>query len=239
MKIAHNYVSDGKTIKSHSANSKFNETQEILISLFEKIQPKRIIETGTYVGKGSTRIISMALETNNITNSVFYSIEVNPEYYRQAKKNVKKLWGNIILVNGLSIPRSYLPTKESIKQKTVKDRRHIFVDHERGRRVDLYYKETNFPDVEEDCLGKLIKEGNPDFVLLDSAGHVGNIEFQYLISLLEQPCHIALDDIYHIKHYDDFEMARKDNRFEIVCESKERFGFGVLYFKPTQNILWK
>jgi len=221
MKIAHDYEKNGIIVKSTSI-------QDILIDLFSKIRPKRIIETGTYLGLGSTQMISIALEENNITDVEFYSIEVNPEYYEQAKKNVRK---NVILINGLSVPFNHLPNKNIIKQETINIKEDFFIDHAIGQRVNLYYKETNFPDAKDDYLGKLIRIKQPDFVLLDSAGHIGTREFQYLISLLKKSCYIALDDINHIKHYANFEMAKRDNRFKIIYETKEKFGFGILQYR--------
>jgi hypothetical protein len=81
--------------------------------------------------------------------------------------------------------------------------------------------------VPDDLLGGCLREfgGRPDFVLLDSAGHMGHIEFAYLLSQLTGPCHIALDDIRHIKHHRSFRQIQSNPRFELLVSSNEKFGF--------------
>src|SRR5207248_1789299 len=101
-------------------------------------------------------------------------------------------------------------------------------------RADLYHRETDFPGVQDDMLGRCIKEcnGRPDFVLLDSAGHIGYQEFSYLVKLLEGPCVIALDDVYHIKHHKSLQQIQSDPRFNILALSREKFGFCFVEFSP-------
>jgi len=204
--------------------------------LFAKIRPGKIIETGTYMGTGTTAAIASSLRRLGITDARFYTIEVNPEHYKQAAANLAKAGHNVTVLNGLSIPRRLLPTLEQIEEKCVRNIEFddIFVDHKENERAGLYYTETNF-DVPDDLLGECLEkfDNQPDFVLLDSAGHMGNIEFNYLLSRLRGPCYIALDDIYHIKHYKSLLQIQKDSRFEMITRSKEKFGFCIVRFTPV------
>lgn len=205
--------------------------------LFERHRPRRIIETGTYLGTGTTGIICSTLQRLGINDAAFYSIEVNPAHYRKAVANLAARGHAPRLLNGLSVPRSLLPTREQIEQAYVNDPppARIFVDHDERKRVDLYYRETDFPHLPDDllsqCLGAF--DGRPDFVLLDSGGHMGNVEFCYTIERLRGECLVALDDIRHVKHYRSFAQLQADPRFELLVQSPEKFGFCLARFTPT------
>lgn len=207
-------------------------------SLFKTLKPLKLIETGTYCGVGSTAVIAGALRDCQITGHKFYSIEVNPLYHNTAFENLTQsgMIKYVTLVNGLSLPRKCLPSIEEIEEKFVKNVEFtdIFVDHPEGQRAQNYYGEVSFDGVPDDLLGVYLKEFDyrPDFVMLDSAGHLGTVEFHYVLSLIKGQCVIALDDIYHVKHYKNFLDAQNDPRFEILASSKEKFGFCTLRFTP-------
>jgi len=229
--VAEDYVKTGIKVDEESSFG------TAIQKLFTKIRPKKIIETGTYLGTGTTTIIAKSLEALGI-KAIFYTIEVNPQNYAQAKEYFKKKNINVHALNGLSVPRSILPSKKEIVSKTITDADYdgIFVDHKEERRVELYYNETNFPDVPDNLLYLCLKsfDYRPDFVLLDSGGHIGNIEFNHLVEHLQDPCYIALDDIYHVKHHKSFRQIQTDPRFKLVMASKEKFGFCIAKFTPTE-----
>jgi len=244
VKVAADYVPTGIKV---GAESSFGAK---IRDLFSKIRPKKIIETGTYLGTGTTTIITKSLQTLGIDDAMFFTIEVNPQNHARAKKYFETNNIKVNALNGLSVPRAMLPSREEISQKTITDVDYdgIFVDHKQENRVELYYSETDFPDVPDNLLYKCLKmfDFRPDFVLLDSGGHMGNIEFNCLIEHLQCPCYIALDDIYHIKHHKSFRQIQSDSRFELVTASKEKFGFCIAKFTPlptflkkdVENILW-
>lgn len=207
--------------------------------IISEIRPTRIIETGTYLGTGSTFAIASTLRKLKINDVLFFTIEVNPKHYEQALMNLRKLrrQGYVIPLNGLSIPRTMLPSLQEIELLLKDIPEGIFVDHSENQCIMLYYRETDFSDVADDLLGACLKIFNyrPQFVLLDSAGHIGNIEFNYLLGKLKGECYIALDDIYHIKHYKSFLQIQSDPRFEIVVHSKEKFGFTIAKFNPIRD----
>ena len=208
-----------------------NEFKESVSKLISERQPQKIIETGTFLGTGTTKIILDSLDSLGKEYKMF-SIEVNPDYYKKACENL--IGRNIKIINGLSIPAKLLPTEqqteswiESLKEKD------IFVDHQEKDRITLYNKECDF-EVPNNCLEVCMSIFNyePDLLVLDSAGHVGYIEFQYVRSLLNKPCIFILDDVYHIKHNKSLEfMLQNEDRFKIIKLSSEKFGFVIAEYK--------
>src|SRR3954471_12479877 len=55
---------------------------------FEQVRPRRIIETGTYRGQGTTTAIATALRDLGLHDAVFHSIEVNPKHFQRAAENL-------------------------------------------------------------------------------------------------------------------------------------------------------
>jgi predicted O-methyltransferase YrrM len=230
VRVAADYVQSGTHVETQSSFGA--EIRE----LFAKIRPRKIIETGTYLGTGTTTIIARALEALGIYDAAFYTIEVNPQHYARAKEHLAANNFKVHALNGLSVPRSVLPDRDQIARRTITDVDYdgIFADHSEEDRVALYYEETDFPGVGDDLLYTCLKQFDfkPDFVLLDSAGHMGSIEFDYLIENLQGECTIALDDIYHVKHHRSFQKIQEDQRFQLIVHSKEKFGFCIARFTP-------
>lgn len=217
-----------------SAQSEFGER---IRDLFKTLKPRRLVETGTYHGTGTTTIIAQALRDLGLTEATFFSIEVNPKNYSRALGHITQEGLNVRLLNGLSVPRSVLPSRQEIEERLVKKviADQLIVDHEPEARVDLYFRETDYPHLPDDMLGYVLNEfGNKlDFALLDSGGHMGHVEFKYLISKLIGPCWLALDDINHVKHHLSFAEMQSDPRFTIDAVSQEKFGFCIARFTPT------
>lgn len=207
--------------------------------LFVRTRPEKILETGTFMGTGTTAVIARALRDLALDDAVFYSIEVNPGLHALARRNLEKegLLGCVTLLNGLSVPRSLLPTREEIEMRTVREPQAVslYVDHPENDRVENYFRETDFPGVAEDLLGKVLGvfSFSPDFVLLDSGGHMGYVEFDYVVGLLKGPCYVMLDDIRHVKHYRSFARLSADPRFEVVVAADEKAGFCLARFTPA------
>ncbi|HTY57971.1 MAG TPA: glycosyltransferase [Bacteroidota bacterium] len=226
----------GEDITAVHADSQFART---IRDLFARVKPKKILETGTFMGTGTTAVIAGALKECAINDARFYSIEVNPGLHGLARQNLERagLLGYVTLLNGLSVPRSLLPTKEDIEKRTVHEAGNapLYVDHAVGERVEKYFMETDFPDVAEDLLGRVLGVfgAEPDFVLLDSGGHMGNVEFKYLLGKLKGPCYLMLDDINHVKHHASFVELSADPRFEVITAMNEKAGFCLARFTPA------
>lgn len=233
LKVAEEYVKNGMVVSDDSAFS------EAIRRIVQQVRPQKIIETGTYLGRGTTAILAEALRVAGL-KATFFTIEVNPKYHAQARAYLESKGYSVKPLCGLSIPRRLLPDREQISFSLlqVAGEESIFVDHPDSVRAERYYQETDFPNVPDDLLGRCLEafDGRPDFVLLDSAGHLGWIEFQYLLERLKGPCILALDDIYHVKHYRSFQRMQKDKRFEILTVSKEKFGFCIARFDPQRTV---
>lgn len=216
----------GKNLTAVQKNSEFERDLRALIT---KIKPRFIVETGTYLGQGTTRIIASALKDAGLNDTKFFSCECNPEHHRQALENLTSsgLLNLVRPLHGVSVPRSLLPDETAIRTETIDNiGGNVFVDHHEENRIKLYLNETNYPAIAEDLLGACLRqcEGQPDLLLLDSAGHMGNVEFNYVLSLLRAPCYLALDDIRHVKHARSIEQMRDDPRFEYISVTEEKFG---------------
>jgi hypothetical protein len=182
----------------------------------------RIIETGTYHGTGTTRAILDGVARHENRPVSFVSIEVNPYNYQMALSNNKGQ--PVTILNGLSIPKSLLPKKEQIEFNDYSD--EVIVDHFPHNRAELYYKETGF-EVPDKQLDKalLLTSYYPNLVVLDSAGHIGTIEFDYLMGKVKGEFYLALDDTRHVKHSKTVEKIENNpGQFQIVFETDEKFG---------------
>jgi ADP-heptose:LPS heptosyltransferase len=192
-----------------------------------------ILETGTYLGEGTTKIIASTLKELNLKNHNFYSIEVNPDFHRQADMNLKKagLRDYVHLMNGFSVPYHLLPSKIDIFNTCVKEieNKNIIVDHMEQCRVNKYCNEINFSNLPYNRIEIALEKMNnkPNVILLDSAGCMGFIEFKYLMSLLKWACYIFLDDTKHVKHYKSLEYIKQCTKFDWLYESNEKFGFCI------------
>lgn len=214
-------------------NSEFENAIKNIISA-EK--PLKLIETGTYQGTGSTYIIASQLKELKL-NSTFFSIECyigNAGYARCFLKS-KKLEEYVKVLYGLSIPKNFLPTSKQIEEylESLKEK-DLFVDHNSEDRVKNYSQEVSVTTSTDNLLLYCFEYFNysPEFILLDSAGHLGFIEFKYVLSLLKHPCVIALDDTNHIKHFESMRFMKQSKNFQMITESNEKFGFCIAKFLP-------
>ncbi len=231
---AEQYVS----MSVHGATRFEHELRE----LFRTLRPQTVIETGTFLGQGTTSIIWRAVHDLGLTTDIT-TIEVNPEHHRLACEHFKANAMNVRAELGLSIPRSKLPDMDAITEEFVIEadscNGRIYYDHDEASRATRYFSETAF-DVPENLLeAALARCGyRPDFVLLDSAGHIGFAEFQHLLTLLKGSCHLMLDDINHCKHARTMQEIRRDPRFKILVESDEKFGFAIVRYTHVDQLIY-
>lgn len=200
-------------------------------------KPRRIVETGTFYGDGSTRIIVNALSEAGVHDYEFYTIEVDPVRAEGARKNLADT--RVVVLNGLSVRHDMLLGPEAIGSECAEaEEQGMTVDYPEHERRERYHDETDFKDRPEELLAKALArfDGKPDFVLLDSAGHLGLIEFKYLLERLSGGCVIALDDIKHVKHYKSSRLIKADPRFTVLREDMDdRFGFLIARFEPNSG----
>lgn len=210
MQIAQNIMPNGMAAQSDFC--------EAITNLIKTNKLKKIIETGCYMGEGTTAAIAEAL----LGDEQVYSIEVNPKYYEAARK--KHSGTNINFYLGLSIGRSDVPNSFTFD---VHD--NIIIDHLDHNRNILYKQEISFK-VPDNMLGKALDKLNnrPDLVILDSAGHIGLQEFKYLMDRIEPGFFLALDDTNHVKHYRTYQIV-DEMESELIFSTNQGFGSRIYW----------
>lgn len=212
-------------------------------SLASKNKIQIIIESGTYLGNGSTKILAENFE--NIEK--IFTCEVNKEFYKTAKKNLKK-YKNVKCLNGRTVP--YKDAIDFIQNDSIFNELEkypeIFIDDIINPR-EFYIKEikgflntreslTNrfFFNKNDNLLTHLI-EKNIDksmMIVLDSSGGIGFFEFKLVKEKLKnKPYYILLDDIHHLKHFRSYNEIKKNKHFKIIEEDYEN-GWALSQYSP-------
>lgn len=208
---------------------------------------RKVVETGTFRGCGTSSILAGALaETGGDVE--MHTIEVNPKNHRAARRHFQaKGWlrgsgwipwrkqGFLRAWCGLSLARSELPSPQAIRSRCQEaEKKGLYVDFAEDRREEDYSRETGFRG-KEDLLRKCLAlvGQRPDLVLLDSAGHVGWEEFLIFCKEVKGPCWLVLDDVFHVKHAASLEAMQKDPRFRIHRLEREKFGYCLAWFDPA------
>jgi hypothetical protein len=216
-----------KTAPANNMSVTGGDFRDSMTAIIQERRPRSIIETGTYLGLGTTKIIAEALEGDY----QFFTIEANPYSYGEACRNLSQ-YPKIRILNGYSVPQRLMPTREGLIQWLRElGSLDIYVDFQEDERIDCYMREGGH-NVPYDMLGVCMRYLRPDLVVLDSAGHMGFIEFCYVRSLLVSPCLFVLDDTNHVKHYQSLEWIKSDPHFTLLKESDEKFGFCIAGYKP-------
>ena len=180
----------------------------------------KVIETGTYMGQGTTRAVINGLLQHKLPFH-FISIEINPDHHAIAQKNIGKIQG-VELWNGRSITKDH--PLISTDFSALPD--HVIIDHLPEYRTALYEKEVDF-DVPENLLQKAVDffDGKPELVILDSAGHYGWAEFNAILALINAPFILALDDTNHGKHWSSVQILKSTPEiFQVIFETNDKFG---------------
>lgn len=228
--LPQNFINTAITV---TANSPFADA---IRAEFHRRKPKKIIETGTFEATGTTWIIHMAMYEAGITDADFITMECNHINYGKALGNINQRQMRVRAFLALSVPRWMLPTKRQIQTDCVETVRDgVFIDFYDQDRAEQYWNETANPMIPDDFLGMSMAwfGGRPDFVLMDSSGHLGKIEFDYLMTLMKGPCTIALDDTLHFKNIDSLAAAKADPRFSVIAEGPDKFGWALVRFDPV------
>jgi len=214
-----------KTAQGHCMAVDGTDFRDSVTAIIRERHPKRIIESGTYIGLGSTKIVADALGDDYYK---FFTIESNPAAYAEACNNLQK-YPNIRVCSGYSVPRKILPSEdEVIAWLDALKNEDVFVDFQEHERVACYMREAGW-QVPDDLLRICLRAFGycADLIVLDSSGHLGFIEFNYVLSLLRSPCIFVLDDTKHVKHFQSLAQIKADSQFNLIKESDEKFGFCI------------
>lgn len=207
--------------------------RESVTAIIRERKPKRIIETGTYLGLGTTKVVADALHALGEPYQ-FLTIEANPSSFAEACHNLGTYYPAVRALNGYSIPKTMLPSEEElIAWLGSFGAEDVYVDFQDHERVECYMNEAGHL-VTDDLLRVCLRAFGycADLIVLDSSGHLGFIEFNYVLSLLRSPCIFVLDDTKHVKHFQSLAQIKADSRFNLIKESDEKFGFCIAEWRP-------
>ncbi|RRA98718.1 hypothetical protein [Larkinella rosea] len=221
---------------SMSTDERFKQT---LRNLFRQHRISYIIESGTFIGTGSTRTIAQAIPKNRPPES-YFTVEANLAFHTLSRFNlmrwnfIKPLWGNTIarqdavrfiqqdeaLHHHERYPDVYIDTTDNPVQ--------FYTDEVEGRlgnnliiNLVAWFGNT-FLTRRENLLKELLQQYGHEkpLVILDSAGGMGWLEYQTVRDTLRgKPYWLILDDIHHLKHFRSFEDVKTRADFRIIDSS--------------------
>jgi hypothetical protein len=220
-----------------------------LRAVIGQYNPHVVIETGTYLGTGSTRLIAEAFGQN--PPEKFFTIEIARRHYQLARRNLADL-KFVTVLWGLSVDREqaeqFLRNDPLLREARQYD---IEVENPEDP-VSFYLKELSDGEagVAEQGDEAMAADVAPDSVLeyllgeyrdrfpliaLDSAGGIGWLEFQLVMHVQQGlPFLLLLDDINHVKHYRSMLYVQSAPEFSIIdCDMKD--GWLIAVFNPRQD----
>lgn len=217
---------------------------EALRAAVRRYSPPVVVETGTYMGTGSTRMIAEAFAPD--APEKFHTIEISRRCYDIARRNLAHL-AFVEVLWGLSVERgraedflrgdSFLLEAErlGIEVERPEDPVGFYLGEISTDRVSAWdsecYREPVAPD---NLLGKLLpqyKHRRP-FIALDSAGGLGWLEFQEVLRMQEGlPFVLFLDDVNHVKHYRSLKYVESSPEFRMIdCDVSH--GWALASYEP-------
>ncbi|MCW3115880.1 MAG: hypothetical protein JWR18_4276 [Segetibacter sp.] len=195
-----------------------------------------IIESGTYLGTGSTVVLANAFENSSAFEKL-YTCEVNWTFYKEAKKNLQK-FSKVVCLYGRTVSfkdaHEFILSDDVLKNHSLYP--EIYIDDIEDP-TKFYLNELNgglgvsnklrwtdklrkyLEPFKEGLLQELIKqnENKTYLIVLDSAGGIGYLEFLTIKKLLkDKNFYILLDDIHHLKHFRSFGHIKDDKQFEMM-----------------------
>jgi predicted O-methyltransferase YrrM len=166
------------------------EFENTVNEIVKKYKIKRIVETGTYLGTGSTMIFAK-------TDLPVISMECVLDNVKAARKNLAA-YPNVTVHHALSLDETtmYDAIVEASERYYPPDLRHDSINF-----VTTYLCEIDHKVEWVDFLKTQIQEP-PQLVFLDSAGGLGLAEAHVVIrECLSTDTVLMFDDIDHVKHY--------------------------------------
>jgi hypothetical protein len=186
------------------------------LEALRKLNPSIILETGTHLGTGSTKMLA------SLSPKKLYTIECSYINYSQAKENLKA-FPFVECIHGLSVGVEESSNFMALNRDIFQD--DVFIDD--ANPIEFYTNEImgmlnggeQKSDMKQNLLSEIlpkIANENP-LILLDSAGGIGLLEFEKVKEIMGQrPYTIVLDDTHHVKHYRSKLSIQKDSMFKIV-----------------------
>jgi hypothetical protein len=194
-----------------------------------EFQPKIVVETGTYLGQGSTQAILSAFSPNS--PAVFYTLEVSRSFHEQARRNlsaypfVECLWGS-----SLHRHKAIEFLEQDPFIKDLDPNLDIYVDFLPDptagylREIRGGLGDESDQDAPQGLLAMLLENHRADrpLICLDSAGGLGWLEFQEMLRFQQgHPFLLFLDDINHVKHYRSKMHVEGSGDFRVIDSDQE------------------
>ncbi len=206
-----------------------------------------VIETGTYQGTGSTRMIAETFAPEANPPEII-TLEANWRNWRKARKNLKKYrfvnpqWGfsvpnqealefvrgDYALHHQEEFPDIYIDGGSDPLAFYLKELQGGFgyTPYKLLNRVLKYFEhrdqKTHFQG--EDLLRKYLSKYRKQspLIMLDSSGAIGFLEFNIVREVMgDQEYYLLLDDIFHLKHFRSYDEIQRDPSFKILMLDQE------------------
>ncbi|MBU1678325.1 MAG: hypothetical protein KKD86_05640 [Bacteroidetes bacterium] len=217
---------------------------------------KYIIETGTYIGIGSTRALA-DIFINEENPPMIITIEANWRNWRKSKKNlqiysfVKPIWGFSVLKSEAHefILKDYaLLNHDEFPDIFIdggNDPLGFYLKELSGELGNSNYKilnfiikyfenkDKNFNFSGEDLLRKYLLKYKYEIPLiaLDSSGSIGLLEFNIVKEIMGvNQYYLLLDDINHLKHFRSYEEIKHNIGYKILMVDEQS---GWVFVKKT------
>lgn len=243
-------------IKSSISMSKDQDFINTLEEIIKNNKIRYIVESGTYIGTGSTKTIADILLKNESTINKFYTIEVDDSFFQKAKKNLKKysfvepIWGLSVdpdeairfirtddaIINHEKHPDIFIDTLNNpIDFYTNEIKGQLSKTNKKGNFLNRLFSNNTLQkgfrtNIFKDLL-PAIKNTNP-IILLDSAGGIGMLEFNTVLDLMRNNSFIIiLDDIHHLKHFRSLAYIENSPNFTIINMSIQD-GWAIASYNP-------
>lgn len=190
-----------------------NEFRDVVRRLIKDYAVGEVVETGTYLGLGSTAVF--AGEGVDV-----FTVECNAGHIVKAVENLGDMT-NVCFIHGLSLKRDRMISglmSMQFPEGGIYDSKNPKV---------FYVQEANQPVLVEDALSLLANNLNRQLVFLDSGGGLGHLEF---LEFMSWPLHVrrqkvlVLDDVTHVKHARSVEDL-KSWGFDVGVSQDGRFAW--------------
>lgn len=186
------------------------------LEALKKFKPSVVVETGTYLGTGSTRMLA------ELNPQKLYTIECSYTNYTQAKENLKQ-FPFVECLHGLSV--GFEEAKRFMDANIEMFQDDVFIDD--ANPIQFYTNEImgmiNGGERKENMRERILLDllpkiaGENPLILLDSAGGIGLLEFTTVCEIMgSRPYVLVLDDTHHVKHYRSKLRIQQDPMFKIV-----------------------
>ncbi len=214
--------------------------RELLRETLSAFRPGVVVESGTYLGLGSTTLLAELLRDGFAPRPPrLFTIEVSFAHWQQAARNLRR-FRHVRCLWGLSVDRQearhfilhdpVLNAPESepdVYIDNLENPVRFYLDEVDGKLLDPeavpgdFIRKTLF---RERWLQRLLGRygAKRPLVVLDSAGGIGFLEFTTVTRLLrDHPYLLLLDDIDHLKHFRSRRAVHADPCFEVLGEEPE------------------